>query len=247
MTRFFLDPSAISGHDVDIHGPLARHLSASRRIKAGEEILALDARDEIGVRIESASIGHVKGKILWRHTAGGEPQLNCTVLHALIREFDDVVASLVHTGAKTIVPVAMERSMVNLNQQQAAKKVERWQTIAKEAAQLAHRGEIPEIKPPAPLESALAGLPAGTRIVACVIGAQQPLSRLEISAGRPLALIIGPEGDFAPAEYEVLRRHNAEMVQMGARVLPSRSAGSIALTLALRQSGDLDQPMPHSQ
>ena len=56
--------------------------------------------------------------------------------------------------------------------------------------------------------------------------------------------MIGPEGGLAPSEIERLRDEGAEMVHLGPRVLPARSAAMVAAGLLLARAGDLDTRLP---
>jgi RsmE family RNA methyltransferase len=48
-----------------------------------------------------------------------------------------------------------------------------------------------------------------------------------------MLLLIGPEGDFSPAELEFLQRQQTEAVRFLPQVLRTETAGLYALTLAL--------------
>jgi 16S rRNA (uracil1498-N3)-methyltransferase len=90
------------------------------------------------------------------------------------------------------------------------------------------------------LAAALAQLPEGARILVCMVDAAVPLARLEIDPARPAALVVGPEGGLDPVETDRLREAGAEMVHLGARVLPARRAAIVAAGLLLARAGDLD-------
>ena len=54
-----------------------------------------------------------------------------------------------------------------------------------------------------------------------------------------IALFIGPEGGWEPAEVEAATVVEAHIVTLGERVLRSETAGLVAATLALHALGDL--------
>jgi 16S rRNA (uracil1498-N3)-methyltransferase len=64
---------------------------------------------------------------------------------------------------------------------------------------------------------------------------------LETSAGRPssLAILIGPEGGFAPEEIERFCTAGARPVSLGPRVLRSETAGLVAATIVLYHFGEI--------
>ena len=59
---------------------------------------------------------------------------------------DLIVQKAVELGAYEVIPVATKRSVVKLDDKKAAKKVERWNSIAESAAKQAGRGIIPKVK-----------------------------------------------------------------------------------------------------
>lgn len=243
MPRFFIRSDQVQGDRVRIEGDDARHLAGPLRVREGEHLVVVDDRGvERGVRVRSAGARLVEASVEWSRPATGEPRLRLHVLHALIREFDDVVEGLAQTGAGVIHPVLTSRTVSRPDPSRAEARLRRWRTIAREAAQLAHRGAPPQVEPPLPLDRALAALPPRSRIIACVMDADIPLHRVTLDALQPLALVIGPEGGLDPEEVERLRAAGAEAAHLGGRVLPARLAGSIAAALSLAAAGDLDAP-----
>jgi 16S rRNA (uracil1498-N3)-methyltransferase len=66
---------------------------------------------------------------------------------------------------------------------------------------------------------------------------------LEGSSSKPsLAIFIGPEGGFSPAEVTLAREFGALTVSLGPRILRTETAGPILAALALYEAGDLEPP-----
>jgi len=245
VPRLFVTREQISDGAVVIGGEPGRHLAGALRTRPGELIVVVDDADqEHGVRVVSVEAERVTGAIVWSRRASGEPRLQLEVVHALIREMDDVVAALAEVGASVIHPVVAQRSLSRPDPERAAARARHWAEIAREAAELAHRARVPTVRPLGGLEAGLAGLPEGSRILACMVDAAVPLARLEIDPARPAALVVGPEGGLSPAEAGRLREAGAEMVHLGPRVLPARRAAAFAAGLLLSRAGDLDAGMP---
>lgn len=245
MPRLFVTREQISDGALVIGGEPGRHLAGALRTRPGELIVVVDDADqEHGVRVLSVGPERVTGAIVWSRRASGEPQLHLEVVHALIREMDEVVTALAEAGAAVIRPIVAERSVSRPDPERAAGRVRHWGEIARQAAELAHRARVPAIEPVGDLGSALAELPEGSRVLACVVGAPTPLARLEIDPGRPTVVVIGPEGGLASAETDRLRTAGAEPVHLGPRVLPARRAAAFAAALLLARAGDLDNSLP---
>ena len=242
--RFFLDAAAVTAGRVAIGGVLAHHLARSLRVREGDAVVVVAGGVEHGVRLDAVAADHVGGQVEWTRDATGEPRLRITVVQALPRErMEDCIDILVEVGASEVRPVITEHVVTRASSERLAARALRWQAVAQESAQLAGRGMIPIVHPPARLDIALADLDAGTRIVACTFDAEQPIAELEVDAAQPLALCIGPEGGFGPRDLDTLRDAGAHMVHAGARVLRTRYAGAIACALLLARAGDLAAPI----
>ena len=238
----------IAGGTLVVEGYPARHLAGPLRVRPGELIMVVDnGALEHAVEVVSVERERVTGSVLWSRPASGEPRLRLEVVQGLVREIDDVIAGLVEVGAAAIHPVAALRSVSRPGPERSASRLRHWREIAREAAQLAHRAVIPAVHPARDLPGALNALPRGARILACMVDAAVPLARLAVDPARPAALMIGPEGGFAPTEVDRLRQAGAEMVHLGARVLPARRAGVVAAGLLLARAGDLDAAMPGAE
>src|SRR5947209_5941652 len=126
MPRYLIDDTAVDGDRVTITGPLAAHLRRSLRVTPGERLLVTTASAvEHGVLVEAVADATVSGRSLFTRPAGGEPRCRITVLQALVREMDDVVAALTHAGAAAVAPIAAERSVVRLEPRRAPARRER--------------------------------------------------------------------------------------------------------------------------
>ena len=92
------------------------------------------------------------------------------------------------------------------------------------------------------LEGALAALPAGCRILACVATTDAiPIAGIRIAGAAAMACVIGPEGGLGPGDLSTLDGAHAERVHLGERIVPSRLAGFLAVSLMLDALGELDR------
>ena len=246
MPRFFVDSSAVSGGGVRIEGRDAEHLARSLRIRVGEAIVVVeDGRVEHGVIVDEASPVAVRGHIAWSRPASGDPRIDVHVLQAIpARGMDDAVEAVTAAGARSVWPVITERGVARLDPARSGNRTQRWAAVARDAAQLAGRAAPPVVHPVHLLGEALASLPPGCRILACVTqDGATPLHAVTIAPESPVALIIGPEGGLGPGDLTSARAAGAEPVHLGARVMPSRLAGFLAVSLLLAAAGDLDHPV----
>jgi 16S rRNA (uracil1498-N3)-methyltransferase len=242
VPRFFLPAGAVDGGRAVIEGADAAHLARSLRARPGERVVVVDAGGtEHGVVLEEVEPGRATGSVEWSRPATGEPGARVLVLQALPAEgMDAAVEGLAEVGAAEIWPVLTRRTVARPDPERAARRVERWRAIAREAAALAGRAGPVPVQPLRGLDEALAALPAGTRILACAVGGGSPLASVEAGGGRTLALVIGPEGGLAPEELAAILAAGGEEVHLGPRVLRARLAGAVAAGILLARLGELD-------
>lgn len=252
VPRFFVDAGAVDGDVVHIGGESAAHLARSLRARAGERIVVVEAGTvEHGVVLTDVGATQVSGQIEWSRPATGESRLRIHLLQAVpARGFDDTIEALAIAGADTIHPVITERGVVRLDDGASRTKAARWEAIAREAAQLAGRGRAPRIAPAMPLAAALAALPSPCPILACVAEERAiAIETVAVGDTPSVACVIGPEGGLGPRDLVELDARDATKVHLGPRIVPSRMAGFLAVSLLLARDGDLDRPpadAPHT-
>jgi 16S rRNA (uracil1498-N3)-methyltransferase len=199
---------------------------------------------EHGVLLEDVTAECVSGRVTWSRPASGEPRLAVHVLQAVpAHAMDATIEALTEAGAASIRPVVTGRTVSRPDVSRASRRLERWQRIASEAAQLAGRAAPPAVHAVLSMREALDALPSGTAVLACVArGDAAPITTATPQQPSQVGLAIGPEGGFDDIDVTLLDKAGAAWVHLGPRTLPSRLAGAIATTLLLARAGDLDHP-----
>ena len=244
VPRFFVDAGAVRDGTVRIEGDAASHLARSLRVHRGERLVVVeDGRLMHEVLVTEVLPTRVTGTVQRTDAASGESAVAIHVLQAIpARGMDDAVEALAIAGSCAIHPVHTERAVVRPDADAASRRAARWQAVAREAAQLAGRAMAPVVSAPRSLESALAALPAGCRILACVATTEAtPITRISFDGCATVACVIGPEGGLGPGDLAALDAAQAARVHLGERVVPSRLAGFMAVSLVLAASGELDR------
>jgi 16S rRNA (uracil1498-N3)-methyltransferase len=245
VPRFFVEPDQVVDGRATLTGHDATHLSRALRATVGETIVIVeDGRVEHGIKLDAVTPARVSGAIVWSRPVAGEPRLAVHVLQAVpAQAMDATVEALTEAGATTIRPVLTHRTVSRPDPSRVIHRLERWRLIAREAAQLAGRAAPPDVHSILSLHEALQELPAGSRILACVI--HEDAASI-VSAGPPppadVGVVIGPEGGLDGADLRLLEESGAITVHLGPRTLPSRLAGAVATSLLLAGAGDLDAP-----
>jgi 16S rRNA (uracil1498-N3)-methyltransferase len=243
VPRFFVDADQVGSGRATLLGQDANHLSRALRASVGETIVIVEGGTvEHGLQLDEVTPSRVSGSIVWSRPASGEPGLAVHVLQAVpAQAMDATVEALTEAGAATIRPILTHRTVSRPDPSRVVHRLERWRTIAREAAQLAGRAAPPDVHEILSLREALHALPSDARILACVISPDaRPISSVVPELQADIGLVIGPEGGLDVADLRTLAECKATRVHLGSRTFPSRLAGAIATTLLLAAAGDLD-------
>ena len=244
------------GIRVHVPGPLASgaaialppqagaHVARVLRLVVGAELTLFDGRGgEWQARITGVRGKAVEATVGAHLAVERESPLQVTLLQALARgeKMDWVLQKATELGVARIVPVATERSVVQLDGERADRRIAHWQGVVAAACEQCGRNRLPEILPPARLEAACAASTATLKLLLAP-GATASLAAVAASATRAangLALLIGPEGGLADAEQAVAMRAGFQPVSFGPRVLRTETASIAALGLLQGLAGDL--------
>lgn len=244
MHRFFV-PQLYAAEmvikDVD-----ARHISKVLRMQPGDKIQIVSDDGVTAIaEIVSLQSDSVVVKCLEKLAESHEPSVKITLAQGLAKgeKMDFIIQKAVEMGVSSIVPVAMEHSVVRLEGAKADKKVERWQKIAEAAAKQSKRDIIPQVQPVQTMQQMLANNDLQHKIIAYECEDRLGLKTALQSCDnlRELLLIIGPEGGISEFELEMARKNGAVPVSLGKRILRAETAGVVALSAILYETGDLGE------
>ncbi len=174
-----------------------------------------------------------------------EPGLRIVLLQGLPKgdKMEWIVQKAVELGGSAIVPVAMTRCIVRLDQRDGEKKAERWQKIAREAGKQSGRCRIPEVHAPVRFHE-LAGITADLDAVIVPWELSRDHGPKAFCQEHPdlhsLGILIGPEGGITEEEMEALRRMGCESVTLGKRILRTETAGIAAISAIMALYGEME-------
>lgn len=235
MRRFHLPDLPATGA-VWLEGEDGRHLARVLRARPGDEVRVFDgAGREAAARVAEVGRDRVLLELAGDVTAP-EPLRPVTLVAAIPRgkRMEVLVEKCVEAGVSRIVPLAAARSV---RQEAGDRDLRRWRRAAVEACKQCGRARVPEVSPPVALHDALAGLGDTTRLVAEPGAARTLLqAAAALPAGRPVALIVGPEGGFTRDEAEEVDAAGAEPVGLGGLILRIETAAVVGVH-ALAWSG----------
>ena len=245
MHRFFVPQ--LYNEEMYIEGVDARHISKVLRMQPGAQ-LQIVSDDGVSAVAEITAIDseRVTVRCLEKLAESHEPRVKLVLAQGLAKgeKMDFIIQKAVEMGAYSVIPVAMEHSVVRLDGAKAAKKVERWQKIAESAAKQSKRDIIPEVQAVQSMTEMLAKCACQTKIIAyeCEdrLSLKAALKAAEEAGGiSELLLIIGPEGGISEGELEQARQAGAVPVSLGRRILRAETAGLVAISAIFYETGDL--------
>ena len=112
-----------------------------------------------------------------------------------------------------------------------SKKLERWNRIARSAAEQSGRGMIPQVEPVLDFKSAVKRMAGDSLPVLFYENATIPLGRALQNISGSVALMTGPEGGFEPAEVDYAREQGIHICSLGPRILRCETAPLAALAV----------------
>lgn len=148
-----------------------------------------------------------------------------------------IIQKAVELGVAEIVPMATKRAVVKLDAKKAAKKVQRWNEIAKSAAKQSKRGMIPEVKSVMSFKEAVEyGKSMDMLLIPYedaegIVHSRQVVE--SVKGKKSLGIYIGPEGGFPEEEVSLAMEAGAEPITLGHRILRTETAGMALLSVLM--------------
>ena len=133
-------------------------------------------------------------------------------------------------GVARITPVVARRTEKHLGLA-AAKRVERWRRIVREAAQQSRRSDVPEMDEPVALKVALGMVSAERKLLLAETEQENSLTAALQDAVASVALAIGPEGGWTAEEMILFADCGWKNVTLGPRILRAETAAIAGLAV----------------
>ena len=241
MYQFFVEPQQIHVADksVTITGNDVNHIKNVLRMKIGEEIAVSNGQDgkEYRCGIREYTEDAVLCELRFIKEDGVELPSRIYLFQGLPKadKMELIIQKAVELGVSQIVPVAMKRSVVKLDDKKAAAKLPRWNAISESAAKQSKRSLIPEVRPV--MSYALAVREAAGCDI-CFVPYENENGMAEtrrlvssITPGNRVAVFIGPEGGFEDDEIEAARKLGMHTITLGKRILRTETAGLSLLSM----------------
>ena len=209
----------------------AHQIAVVLRMQPGDEITLVAGGDEAVAVLEAVTPERVVARIRERAASTREPRVSLVLALPLLRgdRSEEVVEAVTQLGVVKVLPYVSTRSVVRAL---GDAKRERWERIAREAAETARRGDAPGIGTLRTWDELFEVLPRP--IVVAWEGEREV--RLRDALPRDVAslsLVIGPEGGLADEEIALARSRDAIVVSLGSRNLRAETAAIAAVAIAM--------------
>jgi 16S rRNA (uracil1498-N3)-methyltransferase len=239
MHRFYLPPSAVRDDLLRLSDAEAHHAIHVVRVRLGERVVVMDG------------VGH---ELLCEVTGTGRHQVDLavrqrvelprlpfrlTLLQAITKakSMDLIIQKATELGAARVVPIVSERSVARPDPDHPTRKVEQWRAVAIEAIKQCGAPWLPELDAPVPPAAFVAARPpcAVMLLASLQPGARHPRECLRAAREQgqmppnDVAVWVGPEGDFTPAELQTIQSAGAQPIRLGPLVLRSETAALYCL------------------
>lgn len=242
MYQFFVEESQINIETkrVFIEGPDVNHIKNVLRMKPGEEVNISNGSDgkEYRCAILDMNDSVVNLELRFIKEDGNELPVDVTLYQGLPKadKMELIIQKCVELGVRRIVPVAMKRCVVKLEEKKASSKVSRWQSIAEAAAKQSKRGIIPEIGQVMSFgESLSESEKCDVRLLPYEMADADAMDKTRavfsgLKPGQKVSVFIGPEGGFDDSEIEKAKNAGMEIITLGKRILRTETAGMMVMS-----------------
>lgn len=240
MFQFFVEPGAVGENEIRITGDDVNHIKNVLRMKPGTKIRISNREDKDYIcHIKELGSDEIIAVIDEVDEKGTELPIKVVLFQGLPKgdKMETVIQKNVELGVHTIVPVAMKRSIVKIDEKKAAAKRERWQKISEAAAKQSKRMIIPEVELPVSFKEALDMVKEMDHFLfpyENAEGMKETRKAIEaIKPGDQVGVFIGPEGGFEEDEVSAAVDAGAKVISLGKRILRTETAGMALLAILM--------------
>ncbi len=237
MQQVFVNESPIDSK-FNITGQDAHHLSTVVRLKVGERIrVSVVGGDNYICEVSDFKDKDVIVSVVEQVPSTELP--NRIYLFQAIPKGDrmeTIIEKCVELGVFEIIPVEMKNCIVKLDDKKKKSKVERYQAIAKSAAEQSKRSIIPQVHSVMTFKEAFQyakSLDVLLLPFESKNGMKDTYDALdELKPGQSIGVFIGPEGGFAPSEIEMVEG-SMKLISLGHRILRTDTAAICSLSMLM--------------
>lgn len=240
MNRFFGKSENIFSDYIIIDGMDVNHIKNVLRMKIGEELMVSGGNNtDYHCQIKEFADEQVILSILSKNQSNSELSARIHLFQGLPKadKMELIIQKCVELGVHEIIPVAMKRCVVKLDDKKAGTKITRWQAISESAAKQSGRTIIPEIHSVMSFKEAInyaKTMDYGMIPYELCEGMEATKEALSnIKPGMDVAVFIGPEGGLEISEVELAKDSGIVPISLGKRILRTETAGFTVMAIVM--------------
>lgn len=232
MQRYFVE--RMDDNQATIQGEDVHHITRVMRMGIGDQLICCNPKGKAArCTITEITNESILANVVEWIVDTVELPINVIIVSGLPKgdKLEYVIQKGTELGASEFVPFIATRSIVKWDEKKGSKKVERWEKIAKEAAEQSHRTKIPMVQAPLTFKQLLSlGESYQYKLIAYEEDAKSGeksnlASTLErMKPGDSLLVVVGPEGGLAEKEIDSLRDAGFVSCSFGPRILRAETA-----------------------
>jgi 16S rRNA (uracil1498-N3)-methyltransferase len=235
VPRLYVALDLSAGAEARLSGAQSHYIATVMRLKPGDPVRVFNEKDGewLAYVIEAKKVAAVRCEQLLS-AATPPPDIDYVFAPLKHLRLDYVVQKATELGVRRLKPVFTRRTVVT------RVNVERMRANVIEAAEQCNLVSVPEVHEPQRLDRLLSAWEPARAAIFCDETAPltNPLNALE-SLYLPVAVIIGPEGGFAPEERAELKALPiVKAISLGPRIMRADTAAIAALSLVQAVIGD---------
>ena len=242
MHRFYIPPNSWNPDALALDEAESHHALNVLRLQPGEKVVVFNGQGSEATATVAPESTKRAVRLLAIHRAK-TPPLPCRITLAQAipkgKNMDLIVQKATELGAAEIAPLLSERTVSKVEDgESAAAKQAKWQATVVEAAKQCGQNWLPTVAAPQTPREFFAG--RGARAFdLMLIASLQPDSRHlrayleEHGSPRPASalILVGPEGDFTPAEIGLAKSAGCRPITLGPIVLRTETAAIYCLSV----------------
>jgi 16S rRNA (uracil1498-N3)-methyltransferase len=238
MPRFYIAPHLWNPDRLALDGGEAHHAVDVLRMKAGDRATVFNGEGaEAEVEVVKANRHGVELRRMGLHKT---PPLACRITLAQAvpkgKNMELIIEKATELGATGIAPLLSERTVVRGTEDDHVRKQHKWQRVAIEACKQCGQNWVPRVHVPRAPKSFFDFVDRHElTLIASLQNDAQPLKKVlaEFGLKRPssVLILVGPEGDFTPAELSLAKSHGCRPITLGPIILRTETAALYCLSV----------------
>ena len=233
MQRYFVQQKANNDHFI-IDEEDRHHIVKVMRMEINDQIICVDPEGKQAIcRLSEITNSSVVADVVQWIDESPELPISITIASGLPKgdKLEWIIQKGTELGAQQFMPFSAARSVVKWDEKKAAKKIDRWKKIAKEAAEQSHRTILPSIINPMSFKELLKkSNDFDYKLAAYEEESRQGETSVlsstlkKMKNGETLLFVFGPEGGLSEEEVQQLKDFGFGLCGLGPRILRTETA-----------------------